>query len=468
MPTATLRAAHTWKTRCVDTGRGWFELRTEDVGDVPVRLFLTRALLEDVEDDVYPQIVTAARFPGTKLVVITPDVHVGYGVPVGCAILTDAETGAVALGPVGFDIGCGMVSLRSDVPAEAATWERRLAFNRAVMRRVSMGEGGKGIARLARIGEAEFERIVRGGAEYYTRRYGQRLDRSRAERDRIPVDDSWRIPWGGRGRPERGITQLGSLGGGNHFIELQRCEQTGTLFVQIHTGSRGFGHGLATNYFHIAKAENPDVRHLDEAYFRPDSRHRRDYLNAVAAAGNFAIVNRLAIAEEVIEAFAEVFGAKLELVYEISHNLVQEEWHPHYGEVLVHRKGATRAFPAGYPALRGTPWEHTGHPVLIPGSNQDCSFILRPLPGAVYSGYTVNHGAGRRMSRTAAKRTLDQRAIDDAYRRAGILVNADGRVPIDESGPVYKPAREVVDAVCAAGLARIEYVLWPLSSLKGT
>lgn len=466
MAAPALRALPAWKAACVDTGRGWYELRTPEVGDVCVRLFLTPKLLEEVEDDVYVQIVTAARFPGTKLVVITPDVHVGYGVPVGCAILTDAEGGAVALGPVGFDIGCGMVSLRSDVPAEAATHERRLAFNRAVMRRVAMGAGEEGIPRL-RVGREEFERIVRGGAEYYTRRYGQRLDRTRAERNRIPVDDDWRIPWGGKGRPERGITQLGSLGGGNHFIELQRCEQTGTLFVQIHTGSRGFGHGLAENYFLVARAENPDVRHLDEAYFRPDSRHRRDYLNAVAAAGNFAIVNRLAIAEEVASAFQEVFGAPLELVYEISHNLVQREWHPHYGEVLVHRKGATRAFPAGHPALRGTMWESTGHPVLIPGSNQDCSFILRPRPGAVYSGYTVNHGAGRRMSRSAARRSLSQRATDEAYRRAGIVVNADGRVPIDEAGPVYKSAREVVDAVCAAGLAEIEYVLWPLSSLKG-
>jgi len=134
----------------------------------------------------------------------------------------------------------------------------------------------------------------------------------------------------------------------------------------------------------------------------------------------------------------------------------------------VHRKGATRAFPAGHPALRGTMWDDTGHPVLIPGSNHDASFILRPLAGAVRSGYSVNHGAGRRMSRTAARRQLDQAAVDAAYRDAGIVVNVDGRVPIDEAGPVYKSSREVVAAVTGAGLAEVEHELWPLASLKGT
>src|SRR5207302_6541710 len=132
--------------------------------------------------------------------------------------------------------------------------------------------------------------------------------------------------------------------------------------------------------------------------------HDHAYLNAVAAGGNFAIISRVAIFEQVAQAFEAIFDAELRLVYEISHNLVQREIHPQFGEVLVHRKGATRAFPAGHPALRGTRWEETGHPVLIPGSNMDYSFILRPLEGAVASAYSVNHGAGRRMSRTQAHR----------------------------------------------------------------
>jgi tRNA-splicing ligase RtcB len=462
-------STRTWKDHVAPSGDGFFTLPEEATGGVPVRMFLTPQLLADVEPEIFPQILAATRFPGVRLVVITPDVHHGYGVPVGCAILTDGGDGALALGPVGFDIGCGMASLRSDVPARAATPDRRLEFNRAVARRIELGPGGQGVRHLRGIGTREFEHIVRGGADYYQSRYGARLDRSVAERHRIPVDDGWQIPWGGRGRPERGVTQLGSLGGGNHFIELQRSEQTGTLFVQVHTGSRGFGHGLADDYFTLAKRELGDaVRSVDEAYFTRDSRHYDDYRNAVAAGGNFAIVNRLVLAEEVAQAFRDVFGADLELVYEISHNLVQREWHPDFGEVNVHRKGATRAFPAGHPGLDGTPWAATGHPVLIPGSNRDRSYILRPAAGAVKSAYSVNHGAGRRMSRRQARRELQQDTVDADYRRAGIVVNVDGRVPIDEAGPAYKSTREVIAAITNAGLATVEHELTPLASIKGT
>lgn len=463
-----LKNADNWKHLARWNGLGFYELQTEDTRDVPVRLFLTRTLLGDAEDILYRQIVNATRFPGVKMVIITPDTHYGYGVPVGCVILTDVESGAVAMGPVGFDIGCGMMSARSEVDAGAATPEKKLEFNRAVMERVAMGAGGKS-HKLGSVSKSEFNNLVRGGAEYYVEKYGATFDRSRAERHRIPVDDEWEIPWGGSGRPERGLDQLGSLGGGNHFIELQREETLGTLFLQVHTGSRGFGHGLATNYFELARSERPDaITDIDLGYFTPDSAHYRDYLNAVAAGGNYAILNRLVIFEQVSEAFAEVFGQPLELIYEISHNLVQREWHPEFDDVWVHRKGATRAFPAGHPALQGTFWEETGHPVLIPGSNKDFSYILRPLEGAVRSGYSVNHGAGRRLSRGAATRELSQRQIDDEYAAAGILVNTDGRVPLDEAAPCYKSSEEVTRAVTEAGLAEVIHKLWPLASLKGT
>jgi tRNA-splicing ligase RtcB len=385
-------------------------------------------------------------------------------------ILTDRAEGAVAMGPVGFDIGCGMVSARSDVAAARATPDRKLDFNREVMERVSMGAGGTSL-RFGALETSALEEVVRGGAEHYLAQHGGSLtlaDRARAERQRIPVDDAWAIPWGGPGKPERGLDQLGSLGGGNHFIELQSCEETGTLFVQIHTGSRGFGHGLATNYFAMAKDEDSSIIELDLGYFTPRSRHHRDYLNAVAAGANYAIVNRLVLFEQVAEAFRRVFKADLELVYEISHNLVQAEEHPEFGAVWVHRKGATRAFPGGHPALAGTMWESEGHPVLIPGSNRDFSYVLRPLPGAVKSAYSVNHGAGRRMSRGEASRLLDQHKVNEQYRRANILVNLDGEVPLDEASQCYKSADDVVRAVTEAGLARVEHTLWPLASLKGT
>ncbi len=463
----SLRNAANWKSFAKRGDEGFYQLQTEDIGHVPVRLFLTETLLNDAEDTLYSQIVNATRFPGVKLVVITPDVHYGYGVPVGCVILTDVDTGAVAMGPVGYDIGCGMMSAQSSVPFDLATPEKKAQFNRAVMERVEMGYGGKS-DRFGELSETEFNNLVRGGAEYYVEKYGATFDRSRAERHRIPVDEDWKIPQGGKGKPERGMNQLGSLGGGNHFIELQRSEMSGTLFIQVHTGSRGFGHGLATNFFEMARAERPDaVTDIDLGYFTPESRHYKDYLNAVAAGGNYAILNRLIIFEGVAKAFREVFRSDLELIYEISHNLVQQEWHPEYGNVWVHRKGATRAFPAGHPFLKGTHWEDKGHPVLIPGSNKDYSYILRPLAGAVKSAFSVNHGAGRKLSRGAANRTLSQRQIDDEYAAAGILVNIDGRVPLDEAAPAYKSSEEVLRAVTEAGLAAIEHKLWPLASLKG-
>ena len=460
-----------WKRRAIwvsGADGGYFRLETADTGDVPVRLFVTEKLLTEAEPTLYRQVVNATRFPGVKLVCVTPDVHYGYGVPVGCVILTDRDEGSIAMGPVGFDIGCGMMSARSKVPAELARPDRKLEFNREVSARVNLGAGGKSV-KLGKLSEKELQNLVRGGAEYYVDKYGASFDRSRAERHRIPVSDEWDIPWGGKGSPERGLDQLGSLGGGNHFIELQRCEETGTLFVQVHTGSRGFGHGLATNYFQMAKDERPgEITDLDLGYFTPESKHFDSYLNAVAAGGNYAILNRLVIYEQIADAFRKVFKEDLELVYEISHNLVQAEEHPEFGKVWVHRKGATRAFPGGHPALAGTIWEKSGHPVLIPGSNRDYSYILMPEAGAHKSGYSVNHGAGRRLSRGEAMRQLDQRKVDEQYRRDDILVNLDGRVPLDESGQCYKSAEEVVSAVVAAGLARIEHTLWPLASIKGT
>ncbi len=457
----------TWKRHARWTELGYYELRTADTREVPVRLFLSEILLRDAETTLYRQIVNATRFPGTKMVVITPDVHFGYGVPVGCVILTDRHEGAVAMGPVGFDIGCGMMSARSDVSAERATPDRKLAFNREVMKRVDFGPGGKS-KKLSGLTDREFQELVRGGAEHYVAKYGAAFDRTRAERHRIPVRDGWKIPYGMRGSPERGTSQLGSLGGGNHFIELQREEESGKLWVQVHTGSRGFGHGLATNYFDLARSESPDtITELDLGYFTPRSKHFKGYLDAVAAGGNYAIVNRLVLFEQIADAFEKVFREELKLFYEISHNLVQEEDHPELGKVWVHRKGATRAFPAHHPTLAGTPWEETGHPVLIPGSNRDWSFILRPCAGAVRSGFSVNHGAGRRMSRGEAKRSLSQEKVDEQYRREGIIVNDDDHVPLDESAQCYKRCEDVVAVVVGAGLATIEHRLWPLASLKG-
>ncbi len=418
-----------------------------------IRIFMTERLFEETDESLGEQIRSARRFPGVVDVAITPDAHQGYGVPVGCVMAT---RGTLAMGPVGYDIGCGIAALRSTVPRERATPETMRRFSQLVMERVGLGAGSRGQA----ISKERFQEIVRGGAEALSSRRGA------AERDRIPVDDDWDIPKASRAW--RGQFQLGSLGGGNHFIELQHDSER--LWVMFHTGSRGFGHGLASYYFELAQEELGLKRgEMDLGYFERGSRHWRDYKNAVAAGGNYAIANRLMISAIVGGAFEEVFGSELRLFYEISHNLVQEESHPELfpHPVWIHRKGATRALPGGHPLLLGTPWERTGHPVLIPGSMGDSSYILRPLPGARHCLYSVNHGCGRRKSRSAARREISQARADQKMRELGVLVNAGGHVPVDESPDCYKSADEVIRAVTEAGLAEVDVRLSPLASVKG-
>jgi tRNA-splicing ligase RtcB len=440
-----------WKSAARRDPGGFYRLPTQR-GEV--RIFMTEALLAEAEEGLGVQIENARSFPGVVDAVLTPDAHHGYGVPVGCVMAT---TGTLAMGPVGYDIGCGIAALRSAVRREEATPERVKDFSRRVMQRVGLGAGAKGQS----VSKERFQEIVRGGAEAMGARRGT------AERDRIPVDEDWDVPKDSRAW--RGQQQLGSLGGGNHFIELQH--DGAQLWVMFHTGSRGFGHGLATHFFERAMDELSLRRgQMDLGYFTTRSKHWRAYRNAVAAGGNFAIVNRLMIGQAVGGAFAETFGAEAELVYEISHNLVQEERHPDLFDepVWVHRKGATRALPAGHPMLAGTRWETTGHPVIIPGSMGDSSYVLRPLPGAAKALYSVNHGAGRRKSRTSARREITQAEADRRMRDLGVLVNAGGRVPIDESPDCYKPAEEVIRAVTDAGLAEVEVRLSPIASIKGS
>lgn len=425
---------------------------------VPVRIFLSPKLFEECEDEVFRQIRAATEFPGVQEVVITPDVHTGYVVPVGCVMATN---GTLCQAPVGFDIGCGMLAFRSTVSRGKAMDEKlRKRFSERVMESVGMGVGngsGKSYTRK------EFEEIVRFGASALG------IHRENSERDFIPVDDNWDLP----NKPvDRGIGQLGSLGGGNHFIELQ-YDQFDHVWVMVHTGSRGFGHGLASHFIEQGKRylheQGIDMRGGAEAvYFEPDAPLYAGYRNAVATGANFAIANRLLIWQQVGRIFEKVFGQEPELIYEISHNLAQEEWVPTLNtKAWVHRKGATRAFPAGHPHLQGTKWEATGHPILIPGSMGDNSYILYAEQGAEKSLYSVNHGCGRRLSRSAAKRAFSQSDVNAQMKRLNVIVNAGGNVPIDESPNCYKPAKDVVNAVVKAGLARIAYKLTPLASLKG-
>ena len=444
------------KSSCVRTGEGYY-LLTEGV-DVPVRFFMSETLFDDCEDGVFKQAAAATRFPGVTDVVVTPDAHVGYVVPVGCVMAT---TGTLCQAPVGYDIGCGMMAFRSTVPhGRGLDQTLRRRFSEEVMARIGLGVGKGGNHTFTK---SEFQEIIRHGAAAIG------YERDNVERDFFDVDDAWDPP---HDAVYRGSNQLGSLGGGNHFCELQ-YDQHGKLWVMVHTGSRGFGHALATHFINAGKREfqkaNKSVRGGFEAvYFEPDSPLYNGYKNAVAAGGNFAIVNRLLIWEGVSAAFKKVFGEEPELVYEISHNLVQEEETPSGERQWVHRKGATRAFPAGHPMLRGTKWESTGHPILIPGSMGDKSYILYAAEGASKSLYSVNHGCGRKHSRSECKNLFTQSSVRAQMKALNVMVNAGGEIPIDESPGAYKAAAGVIEAVVDAGLATVAYELTPIASIKGT
>jgi tRNA-splicing ligase RtcB len=442
-----------WKQTLEQVSSGhWVLPRTKQMR-CEAHLFLSEQLLfgEDgvggVEEDVFGQVVNACSFPGATRVVLTPDCHVGYGVPIGTAIETE---GTLLPTAAGYDIGCGMVQLSTSLTWEdVADREKRRMWIDEVVRRIGVGVGEAGAGQRSL---KKFNEIVRHGAKALGR--GSEV----AERAVVPVeDDSYDIPeraWSKR-------SQLGSLGGGNHFCEMQ-VDEAGKVWVMLHTGSRGFGWNIAKQFFvEGARLLGLGHRSEDSIWFDADSVTGKAYWNLHNMAANFAIANRLLIGEAVCEALEHVFGGEAKVYYEISHNLIQRE-----GGRFVARKGATRAFPKHHAALEGTVWEGTGHPILIPGSMETGSAILFADAGAKDSLYSINHGAGRRLSRTQAKKSLDQKTTDLRMGKLGVVLNT-RNTPLDESGPCYKDLEQVLGAIELAGLAHVERRLRPVACIKG-
>jgi tRNA-splicing ligase RtcB len=419
-------------------------------------LFLSEKLLfgegadPGLEEAVFQQLVNATSFPGVTRVTLTPDCHVGYGVPIGTAIETE---GVLLPTAAGYDIGCGMVQLRTTLTADqVADPAKRRRWISEVTSRIGVGVGQSRTQR--KVDSRTFNEVIRHGAKALGR------GPSITERSHLPVeDDTVEIPERAEGKRD----QLGSLGGGNHFTEMQ-VDHEGRVWVMLHTGSRGFGWNIAKQFF-LEGAERLGLSRgrgsEDHVWFDADSQIGRDYWNLHNMAANFATANRLIIGEAVCEALEVVFGGEATIYYEISHNLIQKE-----SGRFVARKGATRAFPAKHPALKGTSWEATGHPILIPGSMETGSAILFARPEAEKSIYSVNHGSGRRLSRGKAHSVLDQQATDRRMAEAGILLNT-RNTPLDESGPCYKNLDDVLDAVETAGLATVERRLKPVACIKG-
>jgi len=436
-----------WKQTLQKASEGHWVLPRIKTMRCDAHLFLSDKLLNEVEEDVFQQVVNACSFPGATRVVLTPDCHVGYGVPIGTAIETE---GVLLPTAAGYDIGCGMVQLQTTLTHdEVQDPAKRRRWMEEVERRIGVGVGQSG---MRRISKKQFPEIIRHGAK------ALRHSNDVAERACIPVDDDRTdVP----GRALEKAEQLGSLGGGNHFCEMQ-VDAEGRVWVMLHTGSRGFGWNIAKHYFVLgAELLGLKSRSEDQVWLDAESPVGRDYWNLHNMAANFAIANRLLIGDAVCEALEAVFGGEAHVYYEISHNLIQRE-----SGRFVARKGATRAFPGGHPALKGTVWEDTGHPILIPGSMETGSAILFANEAAKDSLYSVNHGAGRRLSRSAARRELSQKDTDRRMAGKGILLNTRS-TPLDESGPCYKNLDDVLESVELAGLASVHKKLKPVACIKG-
>ena len=452
----------------------------------PIKVIGTEAIRETFDDLCLQQALNSRQAPGVTDLVLNPDAHCGYGAPVGSVMVSPTH---IYPGPVGVDIKCSMSLLQLDLPQDAVEDRKtRRELISAICQRTptGAGKGQRSVKKSRSVNRTLGKQLVVEGAsanvcqrlgiptEWADRcedsfhvghddtegALGNRLERLLQQRNMSNFSDK--------------MAQLGSYGGGNHFGECEVVEvgdgdrarsvaeafglQDGKVAFLSHCGSRGFGHNLAAGQFNAlqTKFEKWNIplpagdRQL--VYAPLGTSEADDYLNDMALGANFATVNHLLINALVLEAFQEVIpGTTGSLVYFISHNIARKEilddrptW--------VHRKGATRAMPAGHHALRETPFAETGHPILLPGNPRDGSAVMVADEGAEKSCFSVNHGAGRVLGRKNAKRTLDQETIDQELEDHDILSNC-RFYPKDEAPAAYKDFDEVLHSVKSAGLA---------------
>jgi tRNA-splicing ligase RtcB len=442
---------------------------------VEAHAFFSEQLFEASEESMWQQLSAAASYEGVIGAYLMPDAHSGYGVPVGCVVVT---RDTIIQAGSGYDISCGVLYMRvPGLGADAvADWDRRARWVREVEQRVATGVGSRRPKHMPRFSHKKAGEILRFGAKAI----GVRAEL--CERQYIEVDEDADLTSIERAY-DKVLPQLGSVGGGNHFIEMQVDRDSGQVWVMIHCGSRGYGWQTANHFFYAgAELRGLPKNRREDSWLRIDEPLGREYWAHHNSAANFAVANRHIIVNGVQEALREVFQHEGEVYYEISHNLVQEETlvlpDGSTQRGFVHRKGATRAFPAGHPDLAGTAWEKTGHPCLIPGSMYHGAAILFAEPGAAQSGFSVNHGSGRLLARGAAKRSLQAShdEIDREMREVertlggvkirGIVGNTE-RTPLDECGHVYKDLDVVLAVLEAEGIARVLHRLYPVANLKG-
>ncbi len=441
-----------------------------------VHAFLSEPLFQQTDEALWRQAAQATQYPGMIAFYLMPDTHLGYGIPVGGVAVTED---VIIQAGSGYDISCGVIYLKvPDLHArDVASWSKREKWIKEVERRIATGLGSKRPKHMPRIADNKVEEIFRYGAKAL----GVQADV--CERQYISVNESHlntdRIE---RAR-NKASPQLGSVGGGNHFVEMQVDRDDGSVWVMIHCGSRGYGWQTANHYFYAgAELRGLPKNRREESWLRADEPLGKEYWAHHNSAANYAVANRHIIVRGVQKSLEKVFKTTGEVFYEISHNLVQEETlilpDGTTKKGFVHRKGATRAFPAGHPDLNGTKWENTGHPCLVPGSMLHGAAILYPKEGAYHSGCSVNHGSGRVMGRGHAKRSLRDRHDDidkemktisrklGGVRIKGIVGNTK-RTPLDECGHVYKNLDHVLAVLEQQGIAEVAHRMFPVANIKG-
>ncbi|MBI4344438.1 MAG: RtcB family protein [Euryarchaeota archaeon] len=459
---------------------------------VPARIYATEKLLREMDQGVFEQVTNVACLPGIqRFSYCMPDGHWGYGFPIGGVAAFDPETGVISPGGIGFDINCGMRLVRTNLTLQEVR-PRIKELVDALFRSVPAGVGSKGMLKLS---PGEFKEMTRLGARWCVERgYGWERDLERIEEygcikgaDPEKVSDH---------ALKRGIGQLGTLGSGNHYLEVQVARaaeiydpQTANafgigdadqIFVMFHCGSRGFGHQVATDYLRVfdgaMKRYGITVRDRELACAPFRSPEGQDYYKAMACAANNAFANRQMILHRVRETFSQVFGRDAEalgmdVIYDVAHNIAKVERHRIDGgmkDVVVHRKGATRCFGPGREELPPI-YRDIGQPVILGGSMETGSYVLVGTERAMEETFgSTAHGSGRTMSRAAAKRKVFGRDLQRSLEERGIVVKAVSMPGLaEEAGFAYKNISEVVEALECAGITRKVVGLKPIGNVKG-
>lgn len=452
---------------------------------VPGVIYASEALLPDDDGDTLAQVANVATLPGiVRAAYAMPDLHLGYGFPIGGVAATAVDDGGVVSpGGVGFDISCGVRLLAAPLARDEVDDDAFTALMAALDQTIPRGTGPGGLWELD--GPAALRRIlVDGSVAAVDAGYGTEHDLERTEdRGRLEGADADQVS---DRAVRRGLQQVGSLGGGNHFLEIQIVDEVvddetarafgleqGQMTVAIHCGSRGLGHQVCTD--HVRAMQSAMDRYGIEVPDRQlacapvDSSEGRAYFGGMAASANYGRANRQVLAEAARDAFHTALGTRaLEMIYDVSHNMAKIERHEVDGrerELCVHRKGATLALPPGHPDLTAD-FRDRGQPVFVPGSMGTASWLLAGAGREAFS--SACHGAGRAKSRTGAKKEVWGETLKEELEAAGIAIRALSDPGLAEEAPMaYKDVDEVVRVCEHAGLSRRVARLRPLGVVKG-